>query len=98
MVRNQPGGPLAIERKARPCVDIDNDRLAAGLDDGVSAKDFEPERGCGAKLHVVLDPHAVLPVHFVVTPRRVNDITPAKALVIEPGATYVFDLGYYDFA
>jgi len=56
------------------------------------------ERGCGAKLHVVLDPHAVLPVHFVVTPRRVNDITPAKALVIEPGATYVFDLGYYDFA
>ena len=56
------------------------------------------ERGCGAKLHVVLDPDAVLPVHFVVTSRRVNDITPAKAMPIEAGATYVFDLGYYDFS
>ncbi|MDP9136705.1 MAG: IS4 family transposase [Pseudomonadota bacterium] len=56
------------------------------------------QRGCGAKLHVVLDPDAALPVHFVVTSRRVNDITPAKAMPIEAGATYVFDLGYYDFA
>jgi IS4 transposase len=55
-------------------------------------------RGCGAKLHVVLDPDAGLPVHFVVTSRRVNDITPAKAMPIEAGATYVFDLGYYDFS
>lgn len=56
------------------------------------------KRGCGAKVHVVLDPDAALPVHFVVTSRRVNDITPAKAMPIEPGATYVFDLGYYDFS
>lgn len=56
------------------------------------------ERGCGAKLHVVLDPDAAIPVHFVVTSRRVNDITPAKAFPIEVGATYVFDLAYYDFA
>jgi hypothetical protein len=56
------------------------------------------ERGCGAKLHVVLDPDAALPVHFVVTSRRINDITPAKAMPIEAGATYVFDLGYYDFS
>jgi hypothetical protein len=56
------------------------------------------KRGCGAKLHVVLDPDAALPVHFLVTSRRVNDITPAKAMPIEPGATYVFDLGYYDFS
>jgi hypothetical protein len=56
------------------------------------------ERGCGAKLHVVLDPDAALPVHFVVTSRRINDITPAKVMPIEPGATYVFDLGYYDFS
>ena len=55
-------------------------------------------RGCGAKLHVVLDPDAALPVHFMVTSRRVNDITPAKAMPIEAGATYVFDLGYYDFS
>jgi len=55
-------------------------------------------RGCGAKVHVVLDPDAALPVHFVVTSKRVNDITPAKAMPIEAGATYVFDLGYYDFS
>ena len=54
--------------------------------------------GCGAKLHVVFDPAAALPVHFVVTPARVNDITLAKTMPIEPGATYVFDLGYYDFS
>ena len=51
------------------------------------------EHGCGAKLHVVLDPDAALPVNFVVTSRRVNDITPAKAMPIEAGAAYVYDLG-----
>jgi hypothetical protein len=55
-------------------------------------------RGSEAKLHLVFDPAAALPVHFVVTPARVNDITAAKAMPIEPGATYVFDLGYYDFS
>jgi hypothetical protein len=52
----------------------------------------------GAKLHVVFDPDAAVPVHFAVTARRINDITPAKAMPIEAGATYVFDLGYYDYA
>jgi hypothetical protein len=52
---------------------------------------------CGAKLHVVLDPEADVPIYFAVTPAKVNDITAAKAMPIEPGATYVFDLGYYDF-
>ena len=55
-------------------------------------------RGCAAKLHVVFDPAAALPVHFVVTPARVNDLTVAKVMPIEAGATYVFDLGYYDFS
>ena len=27
-----------------------------------------------------------------------NDITAAKAMPVEPGATYVFDLGYYDYS
>jgi IS4 transposase len=53
---------------------------------------------CGAKIHVVYDPNAELPVYFGVTPCKVNDITSAKAMPIEPGATYVFDLGYYDYA
>lgn len=53
--------------------------------------------GCATKLHVVFDPRAAVAVHFAVTPARVNDITAAKAMPIEPGRTYVFDLGYYDF-
>jgi hypothetical protein len=52
---------------------------------------------CGAKAHIVYDPDADRPIHAVVTPARVTDLTAAKALPIEPGATYVFDLGYYDY-
>ncbi len=52
---------------------------------------------CTAKIHVVYDPHAALPVKAVVTADAVGDITPAKAFEIEPGATYVFDLGYYSY-
>jgi hypothetical protein len=51
----------------------------------------------GAKAHIVYDPHADRPVYFAVTPTKVNDITVAKAMPIEPGMTYVYDLGYYDF-
>jgi len=53
---------------------------------------------CGAKLHVVYDPDADRPIYAAITPARVNDITAAQQMPIEPGATYVFDLGYYDYA
>src|SRR5580704_1928956 len=53
---------------------------------------------CGAKLHVVYDADADRPIYAAVIPARVNDITAAQAMPIEPGATYVFDLGYYDDA
>ena len=53
---------------------------------------------CGAKLHVVYDPDADRPIYAAITAARVNDITAAQAMPIEPGATYVFDLGYYDYA
>ena len=49
---------------------------------------------CGAKLHVVYDPDADRPIYAAITPARVNDITAAQTMPIEPGATYVFDLGY----
>jgi len=52
---------------------------------------------CGAKMHVIYDPDAGCPIYAAVTPANVNDITAAKAMPIEPGATYVFDLGYYDY-
>jgi IS4 transposase len=51
----------------------------------------------GAKAHIVYDPHADRPVYFAVTPANVNDITAAKVMPIEPGTTYVYDLGYYDY-
>ena len=38
------------------------------------------------------------PIYHAVTAANVNDISAAKAMRIEAGATYVFDLGYYDFA
>jgi IS4 transposase len=53
---------------------------------------------CGVKLHLVYDPDADRPTYAAITPARVNDITAAQAMPIEPGATYVFDLGYYDYA
>jgi hypothetical protein len=52
---------------------------------------------CGAKAHIVYDPDADQPLYLMVTASNVNDITAAKEMPIEPGATYVFDLGYYDF-
>jgi len=53
---------------------------------------------CGAKAHIIYDPDADQPLYLMVTPSNVNDITAAKAMPIEAGATYVFDLGYYDYA
>ena len=50
------------------------------------------------KLHIVYDPHADVPLDAGFTGQRVNDITPAKAMPVVPGMTYVFDLGYYDFS
>ena len=53
---------------------------------------------CGAKLHVIYDPDAERPIYAAVTPAKINDITAAKVMPITEGATYVFDLGYYDYA
>lgn len=52
---------------------------------------------CGAKAHVIYDPDLGRPVYHAVSAANVNDITAAKEMPIEPAATYVFDLGYYDY-
>src|SRR3984893_15964803 len=52
---------------------------------------------CGAKVHVIYDADADRPIYAAVSPANVNDITAAQQMPIEPGATYVFDLGYYDY-
>lgn len=51
----------------------------------------------GIKLHTVYDLNSSIPVHYEITNERINDITPAEALRIEQGVTYVFDKGYYKF-
>jgi IS4 transposase len=51
----------------------------------------------GAKLHIVYNPDSMCPSFAEVTPANVNDITLAKTMPIKEGATYVFDLGYYDY-
>ncbi len=53
---------------------------------------------CGAKAHFVYDPDLGCPIYHMVTEATVNDIVAAKTMPIEAGATYVFDLGYYDYA
>jgi hypothetical protein len=66
---------------------------------GVAAEWARFSKGvCGAKAHVILDPDAAIPLYLQVTAAKVNDITPAQAMPIESGATYVFDLGYYHYA
>ena len=52
----------------------------------------------GAKAHFVYDPDLGRPVYHAVSAANVNDITAAKQMPVEAGATYVFDLGYYDFS
>lgn len=54
-------------------------------------------RASGAKLHVVYDADAERPVYAALTPAKVNDIKVAQQMPIEAGATYVFDLAYYDY-
>ena len=53
---------------------------------------------CGAKVHVVYDADADRPIYAAISAAKVNDITAARQMPIEPGATYVFDLAYYDYA
>lgn len=46
---------------------------------------------------MIYDPDADRPLYAAVTTARTNDVTAARDMPIEPGATYVFDLGYYDY-
>jgi Transposase DDE domain/Domain of unknown function (DUF4372) len=83
-------------RKIRDCVrliDSTGVRLSSLSDDWATFS----AGVCGAKAHFIYDPDTDQPLYLMVTASNVNDITAAKAMPIEPGATYVFDLGYYDY-
>jgi DDE family transposase/uncharacterized protein DUF4372 len=86
-----------LRRKTKEAVRL-IDSTSISLSDLSSDWASYEAHGAGTKLHVVFDPDAETPVHFAVSAQRDSDIAAAKAMPIEPGATYVFDLGYYDFA
>jgi len=52
----------------------------------------------GLKAHVIYDPDTDRPVHLEITPSTVNDVLVGREQPIEPGATYVFDKAYVDYA
>ena len=52
----------------------------------------------GLKAHVVYDPDADRPVRLEITAATVNDVVAGRRPPIEPGATYVFDKAYVDYA
>jgi IS4 transposase len=52
----------------------------------------------GLKAHVVYDPDADRPVRLEITAATVNDVVVGRRQPIEPGAIYVFDKAYVDYA
>lgn len=59
--------------------------------------DYE-KHGALVKLHVDFDAGRSIPANIAITPARINEVSLAATMPVEPGATYVFDLGYYDFS
>ena len=50
------------------------------------------------KLHTLLDLRGNIPCFVLITDGKTSDVTVLDKLVIEPGAFYVKDRGYIDFA
>jgi len=50
------------------------------------------------KMHTLIDLRASIPCFVLVTHGKISDVTSLDFLPIEPGAFYVFDRGYTDFA
>ncbi len=50
------------------------------------------------KLHTLLDLRGNIPVVISITSGKVHDVNALDDLIFEPGAVYIFDRGYVDFA
>ena len=59
--------------------------------------EFRPNKGA-IKLHTLLDLRGNIPCFVLLTDGKTSDVTVLDKLVIEPGAFYVTDRGYIDFA
>ena len=58
---------------------------------------FRQHKGA-VKLHTLLDLRGSIPVVVVITHGKIHDVNILDQIVIEPGAFYVVDRGYLDFA
>jgi hypothetical protein len=89
-----------------------NDRFGVELDDTVYALDsttidlclslfpwakFRKKKGA-VKLHTLLDLRGNIPTLVIITHGKIHDVNILDDLIVEPGAIYVMDRGYMDFA
>jgi hypothetical protein len=58
---------------------------------------FRKRKGA-VKLHTLLDLRGSIPSIIIITHGKVHDVTILDQLSFEPGAFYIFDRGYLDFA
>ena len=58
---------------------------------------FRKRKGA-VKLHTLLDVRGNIPTVVIITPGSVHDVNILDELLFEPGAIYVMDRGYMDFA
>lgn len=58
---------------------------------------FRKRKGA-VKLHTLLDVRGNIPTVVIITPGSVHDVNILDELLFEPGAIYVMDRGYIDFA
>lgn len=94
MTMSASSGLRRLVREAVHLVDATSIRLT---DVSRAWADYEAH-GALVKLHVDFDADRSIPANIAITPARVNDVCMGETMPIEPGATYVFDLGYYDFS
>jgi len=89
-----------------------NDKFGVELDDTVYALDsttidlclslfpwakFRKKKGA-VKLHTLLDLRGNIPTLVIISHGKVHDVNILDDLIMEPGAIYVMDRGYLDFA
>jgi hypothetical protein len=94
MAMSASSGLRRCVREAVHLVDATSIRLT---DVSRAWADYEAH-GALVKLHVDFDADCSIPANIAITPARVNDVCMVETMPVEPGATYVFDLGYYDFS
>lgn len=58
---------------------------------------FRRHKG-GVKIHMLYDVETQVPAYFLITEALVSDVRAMDGIPYEPGAFYIFDRGYNDFA